>query len=1808
MTLKFRKWVSCLATFIAALEVATLSSAASHLHPDGSRVVDRQPTEFTFPISIENAGTEYAPQPEDFVVTTQGTVLPVVSVQPVPDTAPVLVILHATSLLASDLSLIQRDLSTAVTGLKERGAPVDLAVINPQESTVMSLLAPDGSRVAHRQPIAPTALAKILEEAISRRALEDGQSSLEQHLQSLDRISRVIQEAAFRTGSVSDRNTPLRIILLARDLPQAILGEKSEPRAEAHGLEASHPRPRLERGDSFTGYAAQLFDTFIPLLAQNDVSFHLANFGVDVGFFTRLAQQIGGRVSKVGASGLDYVSLLANPLQKTYTLSVKWEEPRFSFRPLPLSIQYRERQRPESPSDARLRAPRSFWPLPAHLRLPTYDGLREAARLRQQLSRLSQSRVNVEAMLTGQKVVELSPFTLDDRLRLVRLYRDFDVNRAHQLLEQSAALFPEAWEIPYERGVVYELQEEMPAALHSYETALALKAKEDATALSGGDLTLAAKAPELDLRLARLYVKANRSTEAVARFDKVVDTNLDGATVRLEFATLLWTQGRTERAEKEARRAVEFDPKNLPAHELLAEIYFKTQQYSKALDRARAALDAGARSLRVHHVAGMSLARLDRYEEALPYLKQAAAKEPRNFELQYALYHSFNRLGQVDEAIAALQAAKSIDKKDPALFVQLAELYQKRGDFFAIGKALEEGASNTSGDLNLHYRLAEWLERRGQADRAIASYRAAAAMAAPEMRSQIHERIGLLQLLQGERLDEAARSLEKTSFPLPDNLATPTAPSIGHRPSAIGHPDAPQGRLILPGGVHPILRFAPFLHARRQDETYLGLLFDYVLEAEPPNRGQNKQRQLLRTFYEQYLAFTRWLKERRLLAPEILLTFSTNKDDLKRANTILSYFGAELKTKREGKGKITLRLEVDKKRKYEDRRTVLKLLGLNLDLIRENSTFTFLLKDEAVPILFRSDYWIKEVLGQRSARPEEALWLWLENPEAMQLYVALSRLPDEACQWLKTNFTARELLEELMPGLFAFGGLLKFHPDGGLRIPGGQDGDMLWGRLVGAASAKNHREFVRKLFTKDDGRAIYYFAALSQASPAVEPYFFDSPERFRKCYEYIGGLGDAFKQGMLQREHHDLADLIMLLSADSPGAPKMEGWRDGEMERRGNGEMASLSPPLSLSPSPPLSFSRSSIGWLEKGDEKKAGTGVEKYAMLRHLSQIRPDLFHVNGHIGSALEVNQARFAGQFGLIADLNMDTDSTLKWLQRLQELDKQDADEMKRTRLMLFQATMGFLQTLAHQHVLGEQTRRLTAEFLDLYNPSASPGVQAIHIGRFLTGRVLPILAATFDHWQKVDGWDLFLQGLAGSTRPVKFFWNGQRYEITLAERERRRLTDFLHGQRVTPLEPLLKAFHALDQLRQAPSRTLVEEIHQLCQHLSEPVIEGKIPEAHRQAMIHTNRKRLDERLLRLDRANTRDAQKQALEVADELAPFFGESLMALLYAVGIPEDDLVTQADENFVRKHDFALRSDNLQPEESPWKPAKVIRQETIGSRIQGSLVGLPAALATLKAEQIDGGVFTRFAEPTFPLMQRTALALVNPADLSGEVLAYAAECMNLAERLLAAAALDREIRRFCEAFISERCGERRAFAMRKHLAVGHISAVKEMMLPSELFHLGKQFHEHRGIRTEYPWHFLQMTRLDDLRKQLDPAGVSQLGFPATSWHGMPALTLESVAPVETMTTYLQSERIAERSCELKLQLARIFWRTGLPTVLFKPVADGVLEKVMGEVGQASSQDWEPILRAIQTMNEQIVVETAVDILNSWQSAHEKEPF
>jgi len=213
--------------------------------------------------------------------------------------------------------------------------------------------------------------------------------------------------------------------------------------------------------------------------------------------------------------------------------------------------------------------------------------------------------------------------------------------------------------------------------------------------------------------------------------------------------------------------------------------------------------------------------------------------------------------------------------------------------------------------------------------------------------------------------------------------------------------------------------------------------------------------------------------------------------------------------------------------------------------------------------------------------------------------------------------------------------------------------------------------------------------------------------------------------------------------------------------------------------------------------------------------------------------------------------------------------------------------------------------------------------------------------------------------------------------------------------------------------------------------------------------------------------------------------------------------------------------------------------------------------------------------------------------------------MDLARKVLAASILDKKLRSFVFATIKELCGSGRSWQVREQIQRGNLAAAWDHMLPSELFQLGREYwmsHSNDNpsrnrVESDLDWFFQENPGCTWHFAHSSESPMSQLGFPLTTFVGVDLLSLGHPGSIEASATYNTPYRLAERSCELKLRMAELFWRMGLPSPLFKLVCDRLLDRVLPRVGQVNREDWRAITRQLQVVSEDDVQAVLSDLFD-----------
>ena len=182
--------------------------------------------------------------------------------------------------------------------------------------------------------------------------------------------------------------------------------------------------------------------------------------------------------------------------------------------------------------------------------------------------------------------------------------------------------------------------------------------------------------------------------------------------------------------EEYSRKALELDDSVAEAHQSMAALYlFHAWDWNRAEAEARRAIELNPNLAAAHHLRSYILFALNRDAEALQEQKQATAIDP--FAQPWHLGRAYLFLRQYDAAISELSARAAVQKVDGVEFM-LSDAYRFKGMDKEAAQHLELGflaendqpsaeAARRAFDQGGYRAIAEWLLRRDQ-DQARSEY------------------------------------------------------------------------------------------------------------------------------------------------------------------------------------------------------------------------------------------------------------------------------------------------------------------------------------------------------------------------------------------------------------------------------------------------------------------------------------------------------------------------------------------------------------------------------------------------------------------------------------------------------------------------------------------------------------------------------------------------------------------------------------------------------------------------------------------------------------------------------------------------------------------------------------------------------------------------------------------------------------------------------------------------------------------------------------------------------------------------------
>ena len=166
---------------------------------------------------------------------------------------------------------------------------------------------------------------------------------------------------------------------------------------------------------------------------------------------------------------------------------------------------------------------------------------------------------------------------------------------------------------------------------------------------------------------------------------KEQETAADRARPFIQLGQKYMELGKLELAQENLRKALNYDPKSIDAHTLLATLYDRVGDHPQALQNYREAAVLAPKAGGVNNNYGMYLCKLGQYPEARKYFEIAFADG--FYSAKASAYTNAGTCellakGSLDRAESDFRGALALEPNNPQALFQLANVLYQKNDFF----------------------------------------------------------------------------------------------------------------------------------------------------------------------------------------------------------------------------------------------------------------------------------------------------------------------------------------------------------------------------------------------------------------------------------------------------------------------------------------------------------------------------------------------------------------------------------------------------------------------------------------------------------------------------------------------------------------------------------------------------------------------------------------------------------------------------------------------------------------------------------------------------------------------------------------------------------------------------------------------------------------------------------------------------------------------------------------------------------------------------------------------------------------------
>jgi len=1007
-----------------------------------------------------------------------------------------------------------------------------------------------------------------------------------------------------------------------------------------------------------------------------------------------------------------------------------------------------------------------------------------------------------------------------------------------------------------------------------------------------------------------------------ANFDAAEEPLQRAIALNLRTTQMAEDFARIRLAHKDDRAALPYLEEVLKADPKRQDVWFDQAQAadrlkdsSLAIRSFEQALDLGG----VHPVEGASLARLyvatNQKAKASQLARQIGSALPPEPGVREQFAASIDELQLADEALVAWKRVLEVRADSGPAHLRIAQILLGSGDMTGAEQAANSGLAVVPKFAPLYLVKADALEKAGLAYRArktledgAASVRDAALLSrvaatedtygglAAEAYAQLVE---TLEPTASDRLKAIERGLAVSVRDADQKHAQSFEAMMGSsdRRQPVGQNAAQEQKdrgTLVPGGLEALAFSAHAKEGIPPDKflvEYSRALIDRVPESPTPASKQYVE-EIQEHF--QRIAALEALGKRD--ANRVIVTLSLNgKDARRRTEKALDLLGMKLRI-----SKDAVELDRGEKKgqaKKQETASALAIDDVGLqEALKASKPYALEITDEWVPVYPNEKLWREAFFPNENEAGGIATAL-LRLPKMARLYVGISYLDRKAASELLSVMNLTALAQRYADLIYHYGAALAIQA-GHVVVPGGRDAEAIWASLAGASPAQP-AAFFGALLQQNNGKLLAFFFTLSQLDRPHQAFFTSNPSRTSQFYKFFAESEDPkHAQSSLA---YDSAFTQFLRSVpldseghvDFPGSPEV--WTVAKGRSSSGTQVAKMMKKVSKAAAPEVEDQL----LLRLAQTRYKESTSRHTEMENFLAVARIDL-----HRAKPLDEPSAL------LLAQNYADSSSVYPYLTEITGLDYSDylqffaALERVKTHTVLdinlqlgqYHSLIEWICILRNRHVINDgEAAKLFKYVCDQFNATDSPAGYTV---------------ASLESVRAILKYCQLAEKNASTDDIIRGCLLGPK-----AKPDSRRSVDFqraLELQKTPSFDSIFAIYDGLTSIRTTQGGAAIDTVKKAVETLPSLGLakgtkaEGKEKELIARYEPASAQKLVAELAQKLSRkkSNSKDIEKIAGQLLEELQPQVTLALTGQMYAYFLRPSDLVLSEDPLLLRKHHY----------------------------------------------------------------------------------------------------------------------------------------------------------------------------------------------------------------------------------------------------------------------------------------------------------------